>query len=106
MEAEEAEILWKRSIELHNMLTQGKIKQLQKYYGWAIRQNTLSKANASEREVDVAVVCNEKEHCCHTTSQSQIRQSCKGKKILSSGKELMVQVVTGLGNRYQNIQRG
>ena len=36
-------------------LTEGKIKHLQKYYGLAIRQNTLSKANPSEREVDVAV---------------------------------------------------
>lgn len=39
----------------HGRLTEGKIKQLQKYYGLAIRQNTLSKANPSEREVDVAV---------------------------------------------------
>ncbi|CAH3150898.1 unnamed protein product [Pocillopora meandrina] len=36
-------------------LTEGKIKQLQRYYGLAIRQNTLTKANPSEREVDIAV---------------------------------------------------
>lgn len=36
-------------------LTEGKIKQLQKYYGLAIRQNTISKANPSDREVDVSV---------------------------------------------------
>lgn len=36
-------------------LTEGKIKQLQKYYGLAIRQNTISKANPSDREVDIAV---------------------------------------------------
>lgn len=36
-------------------LTEGKIKQLQKYYGLAIRQNTLKQANPSDREVDVAV---------------------------------------------------
>ena len=36
-------------------LTEVKIKELQKYYGLAIRQNTLSKANPSDREVDVAV---------------------------------------------------
>lgn len=36
-------------------LTEDKIKHLQKYYGLAICQNTLSKANPSEREVDVAV---------------------------------------------------
>ena len=36
-------------------LTEGKIKQLQKYYGLAIRQNTLAKVNPSDREVDVAV---------------------------------------------------
>jgi len=36
-------------------LTEGRIKHLQKYYGLAIRQNTLSKANPTEREVNVAV---------------------------------------------------
>ena len=36
-------------------LTEGRIKQLQKYYGLAIRQNTIKKANPTEREVDVAV---------------------------------------------------
>lgn len=29
-------------------LTEGKIKQLQKYYGLAIRQNTLKQANPSD----------------------------------------------------------
>ena len=41
--------------KLIGRLTGGKIKQLQKYYGLAICQNTLSKANPSEREVNVAV---------------------------------------------------
>ena len=36
-------------------LTENRIKRLQKYYGLAIRQNTLSKANPTEREVNVAV---------------------------------------------------
>lgn len=36
-------------------LTEGKVKQLQKYYGLAIRQNTIKKSNPTEREVDVAV---------------------------------------------------
>lgn len=36
-------------------LTESRIKRLQKYYGLAIRQNTLTKANLTEREVDVAV---------------------------------------------------
>jgi len=36
-------------------LTEGKINQLQRYYGLAIQQNTLAKANPSEKEVDVAV---------------------------------------------------
>ena len=36
-------------------LTKSRIKCLQKYYGLAISQNTLSKANPTEREVDVAV---------------------------------------------------
>lgn len=36
-------------------LSESRIKRLQKYYGLAIRQNTLTKANPTEREVDVAV---------------------------------------------------
>ena len=36
-------------------LTEGRIKQLQKYYGLPIRQNTIKKVNPTEREVDVAV---------------------------------------------------
>jgi len=36
-------------------LMEGKVKQLQKYYGLAIRQNTIKKSNPTEREVDVAV---------------------------------------------------
>ena len=35
-------------------LTETKIKQLQRYYGLAIRQNTISGANTTDREVDVA----------------------------------------------------
>lgn len=36
-------------------LTEGKIKQLQKYYGLAIRQNTFKSANASQQEIDTSV---------------------------------------------------
>jgi hypothetical protein len=36
-------------------LTESKIKQLQKYYGLAIRQNTLSKLNPTKQETDIAV---------------------------------------------------
>ncbi|XP_028394501.1 uncharacterized protein LOC114518697 [Dendronephthya gigantea] len=35
-------------------LTESKIKQLQKYYGLAIRQNTIKKLNPTEREIEVA----------------------------------------------------
>ena len=36
-------------------LTEEKIKKLQKYYGLAIRQNTVSKPSPSEKEIEVAV---------------------------------------------------
>ena len=36
-------------------LTESKIKKIQKYYGLAIRQNTLKNANPTEIEVNVAV---------------------------------------------------
>ena len=44
-----------QSIGGRGRLTEGRIKKLQKYYGLAIRQNTIKKANPTEREVDVAV---------------------------------------------------
>ena len=36
-------------------LTEEKIKQLQKYYGLAIRQNTVKSANPSQQEIDTSV---------------------------------------------------
>lgn len=39
----------------HGRLTEGKIKQIQRYYGLAIRQNTLAKLNPSERDINIAV---------------------------------------------------
>ena len=36
-------------------LTETKIKKLQKYYGLAIRQNTIKKSNPTDREVDVSI---------------------------------------------------
>lgn len=39
----------------NGLLTEDHIKRLQKYYALAIRQNTLSKANPTEREVNVAI---------------------------------------------------
>lgn len=52
-------------------LTEGKIKQLQKYYGLAIRQNTSKNANPTQTEIDVAVYKMKKNiiailhHCVH-----------------------------------------
>jgi len=39
----------------HDKLTETKIKKLQKYYGLAIRQNTIKKSNPTDREVDVSI---------------------------------------------------
>jgi hypothetical protein len=44
-----------KSIGGKGRLTEVKIKQLQKYYGLAIRQNIISKVNPTDGEVDVAV---------------------------------------------------
>ena len=44
-----------KSIGGQGRLTESKIKQLQKYYGLAIRQNTLTKTNPTDEEVDIAV---------------------------------------------------
>ena len=52
-------------------LAEGKIKQLQKYYGLAIRQNTSKNANPAQTEIDVAVYKMKKNliailhHCVH-----------------------------------------
>lgn len=42
-------------IEGKGRLTEEKIKKLQKYYGLAIRQNTIGKNSPSEQEIDAAV---------------------------------------------------
>ena len=42
-------------IDGRGRLTEGKIKQLQKYYGIAIRQNTIKKSHPTRRDVDLAV---------------------------------------------------
>ncbi|PFX11246.1 hypothetical protein AWC38_SpisGene25147 [Stylophora pistillata] len=63
-------------------LTEGKIKQLQRYYGLAIRQNTLTKANPSEREVDIAVYAMKKNiiailhHCVNSTDNAKQHRFC------------------------------
>lgn len=44
-----------KSIGGQGRLTEVRIKRIQRYYGLAIRQNTLSKPNPTEKEVDVAV---------------------------------------------------
>ena len=44
-----------KSIGGRGRLSEEKIKQIQKYYGLAIRQNTLATANPSDREVNEAV---------------------------------------------------
>ena len=60
-------------------LTEGKIKQLQKYYGLAIRQNTLKTSNPTRRDVDVAVYSMKKNiiailhHCVKSDSAKQHR---------------------------------
>ena len=43
-------------------LTDTKIKKLQKYYGLAIRLNTLKKLTPTDREVDICYLHHEKEH--------------------------------------------
>jgi hypothetical protein len=44
-----------KTIEGRGKLTEAKLKQLQRYYGVAIRQNVLTKPNAADVEVEVAV---------------------------------------------------
>ena len=63
-------------------LTEGKIQQLQRYYGLAIRQNTLSKANPSERDVDIAVYAMKKNiiailhHCVKSNDDAKQHRFC------------------------------
>lgn len=63
-------------------LTEGRIKRLQKYYGLAIRQNTLSKANPTEREVNVAVYTMKKNiiailhHSVHSPDPAKQHRFC------------------------------
>lgn len=63
-------------------LTEGKIKQLQKYYGLAIRQNTLSNPNPTKAEIDVAAYTMKKNiiallnHCVTSNDPSKQHRYC------------------------------
>ena len=63
-------------------LSESRIKRLQKCYGLAIRQNTLSKANPTEREVNVAVYTMKKNiiailhHCIHLPDPNKQHRFC------------------------------
>ena len=63
-------------------LTEEKIKQIQRYYGLAIRQNTLSGANPTEKDVSVAVNTMKKNimailhHCIECEDKKKQHRSC------------------------------
>jgi hypothetical protein len=63
-------------------LTEAKIQQLQKYYGLAIRQNTIKKLNPTKQETDVAVYTMKKNiiailhHCCKGKTLAQQHRFC------------------------------
>ena len=44
-------------------LSDEKIKQIQRYYGLAITQNTLTAGNPSDRKVNMAVYSEKEPHC-------------------------------------------
>ena len=72
-------------------LTEGKIKQLQKYYGLAIRQNTIKKSNP---RCGCCSVFNEKQHYCYSPSLCKIRFS-QTASPLSTWRVIMVQMEAG-----------
>lgn len=74
----------------HGWLMEGTIKQLQKYCGLVIHQNTIKRSNPTGREVDVAVL---------STRPSQTTS------FLSSMRVVVVQVAAGCSNWYFNRQR-
>lgn len=63
-------------------LTEGKIKQLQKYYGLAIRQNTSNKPNPTQAEIDVAAYTMKKNiiailhHSVHSKDPTKQHRYC------------------------------
>ena len=63
-------------------LTEEKIKQIQRYYGLAIRQNTLSDANPTEKDVSVAVYTMKKNiiailhHCVKSEDREKQHRFC------------------------------
>ena len=71
-----------KSIGGKGRLTEGKIKQLQKYYGLAIRQNTSTKPNPTQAEIDVAAYTMKKNiiailhHSVHLKDTSKQHRYC------------------------------
>ena len=63
-------------------LSEAKIKKIQKYYGLAIRQNTLKKPNPKQREVEVAVYSMKKNiiailhHCTESRDPAKQHRFC------------------------------
>lgn len=68
-------------------LTDGKVKQLQKYYGLVIHQNTIKTTNPTRREVDVAVYSMKKNiiailhHCVKSDPAKQHRFCPPGESL-------------------------
>ena len=54
-----------RPIGVTRRLSETKVKQLQKYYGPTICQNTIRRSNSARRAVDVVVYAMKKMHHCN-----------------------------------------
>jgi len=69
----------------HGRLTETKIKLLQRYYGLAIRQNTITQANPTDVEVDVAVYSMKKNIIATLTHNVQCQDPSKQHLYCPSG---------------------
>ena len=90
-----------KSIRGKGRLTETKIKQLQRYYGLAIRQNTIPKVNPNDEEVDIAVYTMKKNIITVLTHNVQSDNSST--PLLSSWWVFMVQVAARFCNRYNYL---
>lgn len=68
-------------------LTEERIKKFQRYYGLAIRQNTLSTANPSDREVNVAVYTMKKNVAAILTHSVEDKNPAKQHKFCPTGEK-------------------
>ena len=94
-----------KTIEGRGRLTEAMIKQLQRYYGLAIRQNVLTKPNATDVEVEVAVYAMKKNIIATLTHSVQSSSLANQHRFCPTGEKSWCKCskMKPLGHKHINL---